>query len=463
MSLLQFANFGSTQLAGAISNVATVANLISGSGALFPEPSNGQYFVAEFNDQATGLEYEVVWVTGRMGDTITMIRGQEGTSALTWQAGDLFFSGPTAGQMGLLVQGLTYEGNPNGNVAGAAAGGGLPPTVLWDTVDEIWWTCTTSGDAATAVWLQVTGEIGVTPALGAFLEYTSATELTLVPNAGGYLWINGTNYAVSSPTVSNSGLADSTWYYVYAFIRSGSMALEAVSTAPVQESNGVWQKTGDPTHTWVGAALTNGSAEFQAQGTGTFTLYGQQLEVPWTYFSVTPGTYSVTVPPTKARFRDRVWGGGGGGCFDSGAGASGAGGGYSEGWFALTLGILTTISITVGAGGASANAPPAGTGGTSSVGSYNSATGGTGGAAGSVAGGTGTGGQINLTGQGSVDIDDDPVLWAPGGSAPMGGLGGNVNGAGTQMPPTPPGGGGGVNSNNNSPENGAAGGVYMEA
>lgn len=155
MSLLQFSNFGSTQLAGSISPVSTTANLLSGAGALFPAPVNGQYFILEFNDQATGQDYEIVHVTGRVGDTITMIRAQEGTSALTWNAGDLAFLGPTAGQQSLLQQTVVFAGNPNGNVAGTDGSLGTAPTFCWDTTDTIMWVCVLSGNAASAVWQTV--------------------------------------------------------------------------------------------------------------------------------------------------------------------------------------------------------------------------------------------------------------------------------------------------------------------
>lgn len=48
---------------------------------------------------------------------------------------------------------LVYAGNPNGYVAGSAASGNTPPVLCWDTTDRQWWTCTSSGTAATAVWI----------------------------------------------------------------------------------------------------------------------------------------------------------------------------------------------------------------------------------------------------------------------------------------------------------------------
>jgi hypothetical protein len=47
---------------------------------------------------------------------------------------------------------LVFAGNPNGFVAGTAAIGSSPPSRCWDTVEDIWWTCVTTGSVSTAVW-----------------------------------------------------------------------------------------------------------------------------------------------------------------------------------------------------------------------------------------------------------------------------------------------------------------------
>lgn len=99
-----FTNRAQSTLAGSISNVATSANLAPGTGALFPNPAADEYFVLTFQDAATGLLYEIVHVTGRSGDTITMQRAQEGTTGLAWSAGDLALLLFTAGTMAAAVQ-----------------------------------------------------------------------------------------------------------------------------------------------------------------------------------------------------------------------------------------------------------------------------------------------------------------------------------------------------------------------
>lgn len=82
------ANLAGTTLALPVSNVATTATLASGTGALFPSPSGGQYFTLTFSDTGNTI-HEITRCTERSGDVVTITRGQEGTTALAWNAGDL--------------------------------------------------------------------------------------------------------------------------------------------------------------------------------------------------------------------------------------------------------------------------------------------------------------------------------------------------------------------------------------
>lgn len=464
MSLLEFSNFGSTQLAGAISNVSVTANLISGSGDLFPSPTDGQYFVLEFNDQATGLDYEIVHVTGRSGDTITMVRGQEGTTARNWGPGDLAFSGPTAGQQSAFQQTLVYAGDPNGSVAGTDASVGTPPTTLWDVTNLKYWVCTTTGNSSSAVWRQFTSEGTQLPTGNCWLNFVSATQIRLSPFNGQNILVNGqqiqlgaggvlaSNTGIYINGVSGQSLDPSTWYLVSIASISGSSILRfwenSLYSHDFDSTAGnvgteVITLSGAPisTDSFVGAILTNSSSQFQVQSIGVFTWFNQQLEIPYIFSNSTPGTVAVMTPPTKQSVHVKCWGGGGGGCQNAGSGAGGAGGGYAEGLYLVTPGI--SISTTVGIGGAASPTPSAGTGGTSSVGSLCSATGGTGGGTGSGPGGVGSGGNIaNLQGQGGWDLDGS-LAYVPGGSAAGGGgQGGIANSSGAMQVATVPGGGG---------------------
>jgi len=103
-NILLFANNASSTLASSITNSALTASLSPGGGALFPSPTTGQYFKLTFTDAATQTLREIVHVTNVTGDVITMVRGQEGTTALNWSAGDFAVNQLTAGTMQALVQ-----------------------------------------------------------------------------------------------------------------------------------------------------------------------------------------------------------------------------------------------------------------------------------------------------------------------------------------------------------------------
>src|ERR1700721_667640 len=99
------ANNASSTLAAPISNSATSVSLAVGTGALFPNPSAGQQFPLTFNDAATGLLTEIVYCTSRTGDTLTIVRAQEGTTAQAWLAGGLAAHLITEGLLAAYQQG----------------------------------------------------------------------------------------------------------------------------------------------------------------------------------------------------------------------------------------------------------------------------------------------------------------------------------------------------------------------
>lgn len=107
MALAIYANNAFTTIAGSINSTATSVNLASGTGALFPTLSGGQFFVATFIGATNPLLTEIVHVTAISGDTVTIVRGQEGTTAQSWSAGDLFQNLVTAGYLNGLVQAVS--------------------------------------------------------------------------------------------------------------------------------------------------------------------------------------------------------------------------------------------------------------------------------------------------------------------------------------------------------------------
>ncbi len=91
-----FANNVDTTLASPITSSGQTTIVLS-STANLPTIAAGQTWALTLNDAATNLVFEIVYVTARTGATLTVLRGQEGTAATTWLAGDLAFGSDTAG------------------------------------------------------------------------------------------------------------------------------------------------------------------------------------------------------------------------------------------------------------------------------------------------------------------------------------------------------------------------------
>jgi hypothetical protein len=199
MALTQiFANQANTTLAGAITNTALTANLAPGSGVLFPSPGVGQYFTMIFNDVATNLSYEEVWVTNVTGDTITMIRAQEGSTAKAWDAGDIAFNGMTAGTANSFSQIASSQSNAfnYGIDIGSANAYIVSFTPAVTTATDgmpIWFKVKTSNTGASTLTLNGLSAI---PLIG----------LSDAPLQGGELIANGTALAVYNAATSSAVL-----------------------------------------------------------------------------------------------------------------------------------------------------------------------------------------------------------------------------------------------------------------
>lgn len=105
MSLRQFSNNANATFASGISSGSTSLTVTSGEGSLFPAISGSQYFVVTLIKASTPTVFEIVKVTGRSGDTFTsIVRAQEGTTALSWSAGDTVALLITAGDCAAFTQ-----------------------------------------------------------------------------------------------------------------------------------------------------------------------------------------------------------------------------------------------------------------------------------------------------------------------------------------------------------------------
>lgn len=92
---LKLKNDAVSRLASNISSSDTSITLTPGTGVLFPTLSSGDYFPATLI-KADGSR-EIVKVTGRSTDTLTVVRSQEGTAAQAFSANDKIELRLTAG------------------------------------------------------------------------------------------------------------------------------------------------------------------------------------------------------------------------------------------------------------------------------------------------------------------------------------------------------------------------------
>jgi hypothetical protein len=102
--LMLFKDNATGTLASPITAAATSLTLVAGEGSNFPVIAGNKFFIGTLVAAGNSLITEVVWVTATAADTFTILRGQEGTVALAWNAGDIFQMGPTAGTMALMMQ-----------------------------------------------------------------------------------------------------------------------------------------------------------------------------------------------------------------------------------------------------------------------------------------------------------------------------------------------------------------------
>ena len=93
-----FSNNAGTGLVYPITSTATTLYVNGGTGSLFPNPTGGQYFPITLISQQFGY-MEIAYCTARSGDVLTIVRGQEGTTAQSFATSDAVQQRITAGSL----------------------------------------------------------------------------------------------------------------------------------------------------------------------------------------------------------------------------------------------------------------------------------------------------------------------------------------------------------------------------
>ena len=210
MPQFTFANNVNTTLAAAATSSSSTLTLASSNHLPSSIPS-GSYLALTLNDAATRSVFEIVYATSVSGSTVTVIRGQEGTTAQNWQVGDYIYASNTAG---ILSSFAPVEGSANNPFAVAPASSSAPQNApqfgqMFDLQ---------SPSASGSITLSALRTIVIPTA-------TSAITLTMQPGtlAGQWCEIVGTSYGVTVQSNVVSGnpvftLPDGT--NVYSFVLS---------------------------------------------------------------------------------------------------------------------------------------------------------------------------------------------------------------------------------------------------
>ena len=106
-------------LSSAINTSVTTITLDSGQGARFPTLGANDFFFGTLVDTSNNLE--IVKVTARSTDSLTVVRGQDGTTATAFAIGDRFELRPVAALFEEFAQ---------------TGGGTITSTQTFDTTNE---------------------------------------------------------------------------------------------------------------------------------------------------------------------------------------------------------------------------------------------------------------------------------------------------------------------------------------
>ena len=112
---IKFANYAFSTLAVGCDSAATSLSVPAGHGARFPALAAGEYFYATLENAA--LNREIVKVTARVDDTLTVLRAQDNTTARSWNAGDSVSLRVNAAAFADVSKAVNHEYTPAGTGA----------------------------------------------------------------------------------------------------------------------------------------------------------------------------------------------------------------------------------------------------------------------------------------------------------------------------------------------------------
>lgn len=193
---IKFSNNASAQLASSINNSATSIVVQSGQGGLFPTLAGGDYFYATLVDVTNNLE--IVKVTARSGDTLTVTRAQDGTAARSYNAGDLIELRPVAAALTDIVNSVPAAPTKgNAAVARLVSDSTTVTSTSWTSVGNTVSITPSSTASKILVTLTIAAYIDSSSNFG-FLDIRRGSTQNLSGEAGGLAFANTGTQATST-------------------------------------------------------------------------------------------------------------------------------------------------------------------------------------------------------------------------------------------------------------------------
>jgi hypothetical protein len=103
---VQLKNNASTTVPLAVSSTDTSLTVLSGTGTRFPELGASDFFYATIQDVSNN--FEIVKVTARTDDIMTIVRAQESTLAIPFPANSRFELRVTAQNLSQVIESLDF-------------------------------------------------------------------------------------------------------------------------------------------------------------------------------------------------------------------------------------------------------------------------------------------------------------------------------------------------------------------
>lgn len=322
MTIQLFANNAKTTLAAGISSSATTLTVASGTGALFPTPVAGvSAFKVTLVSASVPTSNEICLCTARSGDTLTIVRAQEGTTAKAFVLNDTVANFDTADVMGALVQSEQLQSNYYTYLTG----GGTPnvitataPSRLTALSDGMVFIIKASGANTGAVTFNLTLGSTATGALAVVKGNNVALTASDIPAAGypiiveynstlgKYVMVNPGGPAMSGTPTAPTATAgtNTTQVATTAFVNTAllpyaplaSPALTGTPTAPTASSG--TSNTQVATTAFVNPARSIAANGYYKLANGLIlqwgvgnTLYADTYTFPIAW----PNTYSITI------------------------------------------------------------------------------------------------------------------------------------------------------------------------